>query len=43
MPWTWALALGFVISAVSPAVVVPSLLSLQERRYGTAKGTPAGS
>jgi NhaP-type Na+/H+ or K+/H+ antiporter len=29
MPWTFALALGFIISAVSPAVVVPSLLSLQ--------------
>jgi len=40
MPWTFALALGFIISAVSPAVVVPSLLSLQERRYGTAKGIP---
>jgi len=40
MPWTFALALGFIISAVSPAVVVPSLLYLQERRYGTAKGIP---
>ena len=40
MPWTYAIALGFVISAVSPAVVVPSLLSLQERRYGTEKGIP---
>lgn len=30
----------FVIAAVSPAVVVPSLLGLQERRYGIAKGIP---
>lgn len=30
----------FVISAVSPAVVVPSLLSLSERGYGIDKGIP---
>ncbi|KAL8591353.1 hypothetical protein ACOMHN_052619 [Nucella lapillus] len=30
----------FVISAVSPAVVVPSLLSLSERGYGIEKGVP---
>ena len=30
----------FVLSAVSPAVVVPSLLNLQERKYGTKKGIP---
>eukprot|EP00606_Chrysophyceae_sp_TOSAG23-5_P001273 GSChrysophyteH2.ASY1.ANO1.204.1 assembled CDS len=40
MPWTLAIALGFVISAVSPAVVVPSLLLLQEQKYGTEKGIP---
>ena len=40
MPWTWAFMLGFVISAVSPAVVVPSLLRLKEQHYGTAKGIP---
>lgn len=28
----------FVLAAVSPAVVVPSLLSLQARGYGTDKG-----
>ena len=30
--------LRFVLAAVSPAVVVPSLLSLQARGYGTDKG-----
>lgn len=29
-----------MISAVSPAVVVPSLLSLQERGFGINKGIP---
>ncbi|XP_076461638.1 sodium/hydrogen exchanger 9B2-like isoform X1 [Babylonia areolata] len=39
-PWQWGFMLGFVISAVSPAVVVPSLLSLSERGYGVEKGVP---
>ncbi|KAK0055993.1 mitochondrial sodium/hydrogen exchanger 9B2 [Biomphalaria pfeifferi] len=39
-PWQWAFMLGFVIAAVSPAVVVPSLISLGERRYGIDKGIP---
>ncbi|XP_065175967.1 uncharacterized protein LOC135805795 isoform X1 [Sycon ciliatum] len=39
-PWAWGYMLGFVIAAVSPAVVVPSLLGLQEREYGIAKGIP---
>ncbi|XP_025095637.1 sodium/hydrogen exchanger 9B2-like isoform X1 [Pomacea canaliculata] len=39
-PWPWGFMLGFVISAVSPAVVVPSLLSLSERGYGIDKGIP---
>ena len=30
----------FVLAAVSPAVVVPSLLSLKERGYGVDKGVP---
>ena len=29
--------LGFVLAAVSPAVVVSCLLSLQDRGYGVAK------
>lgn len=40
LPLLWGLLLGFVVSAVSPAVVVPSLLDLQHRRYGVAKGIP---
>ncbi|XP_064601506.1 sodium/hydrogen exchanger 9B2-like [Liolophura sinensis] len=39
-PWEWGFMLGFVLAAVSPAVVVPSLLSLQERGYGMDKGIP---
>jgi NhaP-type Na+/H+ or K+/H+ antiporter len=40
LPPFWSLLLGFVISAVSLAVVVPGLLDLQLLRYGTAKGIP---
>lgn len=32
--------LGFIIAAVSPAVVVPSMLSFIERGMGTVKGIP---
>lgn len=32
--------LRFVIAAVSPAVVVPSLLNLADRGYGVEKGIP---
>ncbi|XP_022110706.1 sodium/hydrogen exchanger 9B2-like [Acanthaster planci] len=39
-PWTWGFMLGFVLGAVTPAVIVPSLLSLQSRGYGVAKGIP---
>lgn len=40
LPATWAILLGFVIAAVSPAVVVPGLLELQSRGFGVAKGIP---
>ncbi|XP_019930492.3 sodium/hydrogen exchanger 9B2 [Magallana gigas] len=40
LPWVWAFLLGFVLSAISPAVVVPSLLSLAERGFGLDKGIP---
>ncbi|XP_063445176.1 sodium/hydrogen exchanger 9B2-like isoform X2 [Mytilus trossulus] len=40
LPWEWAFMLGFVLSAVSPAVVVPSLLNLSDRGYGINKGIP---
>lgn len=32
--------LGFIIAAVSPAVVVPSMLKLMENKIGTKKGVP---
>ena len=40
LPWLWGFMLGFVLSAVSPAVVVPCLLQLQERGLGVDKGIP---
>jgi len=40
MSWLWGFMLGFVLAAVSPAVVVPCLLSLQERGLGVKKGIP---
>ena len=39
-PLTWGFLLGFVLAAVSPAVVVPGMLLLQEKRIGTDKGIP---
>lgn len=40
MPWLWAILLGSVIAAVSPAVVVPCLFRLRSKGYGVAKGIP---
>ncbi|KAB1282550.1 Sodium/hydrogen exchanger 9B2 [Camelus dromedarius] len=40
LPWQWGFLLGFVLGAVSPAVVVPSMLLLQEGGYGVEKGVP---
>lgn len=40
LPWVWGFVLGFVLSAVSPAVVVPSMLLLQKDGYGVKKGIP---
>uniref|UniRef100_A0A8D0P1P1 Solute carrier family 9 member B2 n=1 Tax=Sus scrofa TaxID=9823 RepID=A0A8D0P1P1_PIG len=40
LPWQWGFMLGFVVGAVSPAVVVPSMLLLQEGGYGVGKGVP---
>ncbi|XP_023233238.1 sodium/hydrogen exchanger 9B2-like [Centruroides sculpturatus] len=39
-PWLWGFILGFVIAAVSPAVVVPSMLLLEEKGLGVNKGIP---
>jgi len=40
IPWLWAFMLGFILGAVSPAVVVPSMLNLQLSGYGTREGIP---
>ncbi|XP_066952008.1 sodium/hydrogen exchanger 9B2-like isoform X3 [Macrobrachium rosenbergii] len=40
LPWSWGFMLGFILAAVSPAVVVPSLLKLGEEGYGVDKGIP---
>ncbi|CAL8104960.1 unnamed protein product [Calicophoron daubneyi] len=39
-PWAWAAILGFVCAAVSPAVVVPNMLRLENAGWGVAKGIP---
>ncbi|XP_076842273.1 sodium/hydrogen exchanger 9B2 isoform X2 [Brachyhypopomus gauderio] len=40
LPWIWGFILGFVLAAVSPAVVVPSMLQLQGSGFGVQKGIP---
>ena len=40
IPWLWAAMMGFLLSAVSPAVVVPCLLTLQEKGFGVDQGIP---
>lgn len=40
LPWIWGFILGFVLGAVSPAVVVPSMLLLQKEGYGVEQGVP---
>jgi len=39
-PIVWGSILGFVLAAVSPAVVVPSMIWCQEQRLGVSKGIP---
>jgi len=39
-PWTVGFMLGFVLAAVSPAVIIPCLVSLSSRGYGVEKGIP---
>lgn len=41
LPPVWGLLLGFILGAVSPAIVVPSLLQLQKGGYGVDKGIPS--
>ena len=38
LPVVWGFILGFVLAAVSPAVVVPSMIWCQEQRLGITKG-----
>lgn len=40
MPWPLAFAEGYTLGAVSPAVLVPSCMILQNAKYGTKKGIP---
>nr|XP_022919164.1 sodium/hydrogen exchanger 9B2-like isoform X2 [Onthophagus taurus] len=40
LPWMWSLLLGFIVAAVSPAVVVSCLFRLRAKGYGVAKGIP---
>lgn len=40
LPWLWGILLGFALSAVSPAVVVPGMLTLSEQGLGVEKGIP---
>jgi solute carrier family 9B (sodium/hydrogen exchanger), member 1/2 len=39
-PWPESALLAFVIAAVSPAVIVPMMLDLKEKRLGTNKNIP---
>jgi len=39
-PWALCFAHGFTLGAVSPAVVVPSMMLLHKQGYGVAKGIP---
>lgn len=40
MPMIWCIITGFVLLAVSPAIIVPSMLWCQENEYGNDKGIP---
>ena len=40
LPVVWGFILGFVLAAVSPAVVVPSMIWCQESGYGVEQGIP---
>jgi NhaP-type Na+/H+ or K+/H+ antiporter len=40
LPWDYALVMGTIVAAVSPAVVVPCLFRLRSKGYGVAKGIP---
>lgn len=41
MPFGLALTLGFILAAVSPAIVVSGMFELQTAGYGVKKGIPS--
>ena len=41
MSWPMNLAFGFCLAAVSPAVLVPSILKLKQAGFGVDKGIPS--
>ena len=41
LPWPYAATLGYLFAAISPAVVIPSLLHLNDRGYGREAGVAA--
>lgn len=41
MPWMLALALGFILKAVGPAIIIQLMFDLQKRGWGVDKGIPA--
>jgi len=41
IPWAFCFALGFMIGAVSPAVVVPACIKMMKEGIGTDKGIPS--
>ena len=41
MPWLLAYALGFILKAVGPAIVIQLMFDLQKRGWGVDKGIPA--
>jgi solute carrier family 9B (sodium/hydrogen exchanger), member 1/2 len=40
LPWAEAGMLGFIVAAVSPAVIVPAMLQLKEQGWGMQRGIP---
>ncbi|XP_053211225.1 sodium/hydrogen exchanger 9B2-like [Panonychus citri] len=40
VPFFWCMVLGFVCVATSPAIIVPSMINLQQQGYGIDKGIP---
>ncbi|GFS30330.1 hypothetical protein NPIL_731 [Nephila pilipes] len=40
LPWIWSFLMGSMLSAVSPAVVLPVMLKLQKKGIGVTNGVP---